>query len=199
MKPRFRGVPGQRQLAALVMSCLALLPGCGPGVGGTGTGQVAAELGVFGATAASVCDSSLASGLECVSVGTVNLLGSDGVTVITLPAGTAALSYVDATLGARRTLQFEDHKAQLRSSCEPLDFIGDWGVTTPTESRFFGSLLLPGASQRVPASLSVQPDAAQPSSRLLATLRDAQGRVLLGPMTLLRQPVAALPTGACPA
>ena len=60
MTPKLPPAQPRTLLWALGVVCVALLGACGPGVGGSGTGAEPDSLGAFGATAAPVCDSTLA-------------------------------------------------------------------------------------------------------------------------------------------
>ena len=100
--------PLSRQLSLLgalmwVPALMSALTACGPGVGGTGTGQSAAELVVFGATAASVCAAPLAGSLSC---------GPNGTTGVT-SVGTEPVRYIDAAGGANILVDFTDNSVHL--------------------------------------------------------------------------------------
>ena len=172
-----------------LLACwLVSLQACGPGVGGTGTGQSAAELAVFGASAASVCGAALAGSLSC---------GTD-VPIVGATVGTKPLQYIDATAGANTLVDFQDNSVHLVANCQRLDFIGDWGVTAAQDQRYFGSVLTFGQLARAPATLLVQADPASLTGDLIAVLRDAQGKLLLGPLVLKRAPVPLPVAPACP-
>ncbi len=172
----------------LVSALMSALAACGPGVGGTGTGQSAAELVGFAATASSVCAAPLAGSLSC---------GADSIIDATL-VGTQPLRYIDTTAGANTVVDFSDNSVHLSAQCQRLDFIGDWGVTATQDQRYFGSVLLSGQLNRMPATLLVQPDPASPTGDLIAVLRDAQGKLLLGPLVLRRAPAVLPVAPACP-
>ena len=177
-----------RRWPALMLA--AWLNGCGPGVGGTGTGESAPELALFGASTASLCAAPFAASLACVAGGTSSAVGG------TILPGTAPLRYIDAAQGAQVVVEIEDHSVRLTAPCQRLGFIGDWGTTASGEARFFGSSLVDGAVKRQPASLSVA--TAQSPGELIAWLRDAEGQTLLGPLTLQRAPQALPPAAPCP-
>ena len=182
--PRLLSLVGALMWVPALMSALTA---CGPGVGGTGTGQSAADLVVFGATATSVCAAPLAGSLSC---------GTDTVIVVS-SAGTEPVRYIDTALGANTLVDFRDNSVHVSAQCQRLDFIGDWGVTATQDQRYFGSVLLNGQLNRMPATLLVQADPASPSGDLIAVLRDAQGRLLLGPLVLKRAPMPLPLAPAC--
>lgn len=131
--------------AAWLAACLAMalmLPGCGAGMGGTGTGDSPpVELGDFGASAAPLCGSSLGVPLGCGSTAAPAANRSD---------------WVDSATGGRVSLRIEANTAALRDDCAARRFDGTWGSTAAGEQRFFGSTLADGAVQRQAASLVVR-------------------------------------------
>lgn len=178
--------------AAFTAAWLSIaMAGCGPGTGGTGTGA-GIDLADFGAQAASVCSAGFASGLVCgVSTGAVASSPAPGLD------GTQAVRFIDSVQGARIVVTFDGNGVQVDARCQGLGFAGEWGTTATGDARFYGSYLLDGSLQRVAASLSVQQAAGSVGGSLVATLRDSSGRVVLGPLTLLRagQPLPA--AGPC--
>ena len=175
-------------MLTLMLTLTTALPGCGPGVGGTGTGESAAELVLFGASVASVCNAPLAGSLSC----------DTSATAIEPLAGTQPVRYLDAAQGANTLVDFKDNSVHLVATCQRLDFIGDWGVTSAQDQRYFGSVLVVGQITRMPATLLVQADPASLSGDLIAVLRDAQGKLLLGPLVLKRAPLPLPVAPACP-
>ncbi len=167
----------------------ALVAGCGPGTGGTGTGSEI-DLAVFGATAASVCSAGISAGLVCATTGAVGPASGPPLD------GTQAVRFIDSLQAVRTIATFEANSVQLDARCQGLGFAGDWGTTAKGESRFYGSAITDGALQRVPASLSVEP-VGDKAAGLLVTLRDASGRVLLGPLTLVRAGTPLPVAGPC--
>ncbi len=124
-----------RQRAALgwlAVVVAAVLGGCGPGVGGTGTGDTAGALAHFGASPASLCSSELAALVSC---------RQDGTTATPVPA-TAPVVLVDAT--ARVRVRLQDDTVELVDACLPLEFRGQWGVVTGQAGRFPKTFLLRG-------------------------------------------------------
>ena len=108
----------------LSMAALAAAIGCGPGVGGTGTGNVYPP-DVFGATPAAVCSGALADRLSC------------GATGVPTPAGTALVVAVDAS--GRIVARFLGDGVTIEAPCSGLAFVGDWG-TRNGEGRYWGTL-----------------------------------------------------------
>ena len=175
-------------LAATVVA--ALVAGCVPGTGGTGTGSEI-DLAVFGAKAASVCSAGFSADLVCATT-----TGAVGPASGPPLDGTQAVRFIDSLQAVRTIATFEANSVQLDARCQGLGFAGDWGTTAAGESRFYGSAITDGALQRVPASLSIEP-AGDKTAGLLVTLRDAGGRVLLGPLTLLRAGTPLPAAGPC--
>jgi hypothetical protein len=167
--------------AAIVATSLAL-PGCGPGVGGTGTGGAA--LTAFGATAASVCSSAVALELGCAQAPAPSSgVGSS--------AGTLPVQLVDAA--GRVTLDVSGNSATLASSCLQLRFDGDFGRGAAGEG-FFGSFRVAGGTVDVIASLAAAP---APGGGLTVELRDLDGNVVLAPVVLHRATVRLPSPNAC--
>jgi len=168
-------------LAGLAMLVAAFLGGCGPGVGGTGTGDTAAALIHFGASPASLCSSELAALVPCQH---------DGSTATPVP-GAAPVFLADAAEGARMRVRLQDDTIDVVETCTPLEFRGRWGIIAGQDGRFYGHTD-PGA---VPAPATLE--ALARGAGLLLTLRDGEGRVLLGPVAV--SVVAAPPVpDACP-
>jgi hypothetical protein len=156
--------------AWFVAATLLALPGCGPGVGGTGTGGAA--LTAFGATAASVCSSAIAIELGCAQAPGASGAGSS--------VGTLPLQLVDAA--GRVTLDVDGNSATLASSCLKLRFDGEFGRRAAGDA-FFGSFRVEGATGDVLASLAAAP---APGGGLTVELRDVDGNGVLGPVALHR-------------
>lgn len=166
-------------LGWLAMLMAAFLGGCGPGVGGTGTGDTAAALVYFGASPASLCSSEIAALVPCQH---------DGTMATPVP-GAAPVFLADAAEGARVRVRLQDDTIEVVETCTPLEFRGQWGVIAGQSGRFYGH----ADPEAVPATLEAQASGAG----LLLTLRDGEGRVLLGPLVVTA--MAAPPeTPACP-
>ena len=173
---RPRAAPGW--LAALLAAVLA---GCGPGVGGTGTGDTASALTYFGASPASLCSSELAALAACQT---------DGTTATAVP-GAEPVLLVDAAAGARVQVRLQKDTAELIEACAPLEFRGQWGVIAGQAGRFYGHT----DPDVAPAPATLEAQASGTGMRL--TLRDGGGRVLLGPVVVTA--TAAPPgTPVCP-
>lgn len=176
--------------SGLLPLLLALLAGCGPTTGGTGTGEGAITLASFGASATSTCSAPFAGVLDC---GATSLTPASPA----LLPGTAPVVFVGDAASGPYVLTVQDNHAVLQSRCSAARFEGDFGVLPGGEARFFGSWV--GAGQAAPwrAQLWLQSVPGRDAGLLLQVL-DAEGRVLLGPLPLRR--AAALPTDvpACP-
>lgn len=169
---------GLRWLGAVLATWAVLLLGaCGPGVGGTGTGETGGGLAAFGASPASVCSGELASILSCTSTAGA---------AAPVP-NTASVFLADTIDGRQVQVTLSGSTVELTASCLRLQFRGEWGVVSGQSGRFFGTADVDGAS--TPAALQVQVSGAE----VQLTLRDPASRVLLGPV-LLR--VVAGPGGA---
>jgi len=87
--------------------------GCGPGLGGTGTG--AAAFAAFGASAAPVCGGVVAGALACPSAPA----GPP-------PSGTLPVQFAD--VAGQVVLEVNGNFAQLDDSCLKLHFSGEFGT-----------------------------------------------------------------------
>lgn len=167
---------------ALALTLMAGFGGCGPGAAGSGTGETLVTGGaVFGATAAPVCTSDIASTLACFKFD-----GSAAAT--TLAEGSLVVQFVDSTDASTVTVKFAANGVELDVRCRQLHFSGEWGITAANDARFFG-VLTTGQGQPVePASLQVDtvPGQAVPTLRL--TMRSVDGRVVYGPVQVQRLP-----------
>ena len=176
-------------LALWLLAATAMLGGCGPGVGGTGTGDAADALGAFGATAASVCAGELAAVLACAAP-TGGGGGGGGGTAAAPAPGTAPVYLADTIDGRRVVLSVQGNLIELHAPCARVRFRGQWGTIAGQAARFYGSTEQDGAS--TPATLQ----AVVRGSGLELTLVDTQGRVLLGPVLVTVRP-APLAAGDC--
>ncbi len=183
--PRWR----QRCTHALLTAALAAaIGGCGPGTGGTGTGQ-ASSLASFNATAASLCSSAFASVLACAGSGNVNNMPGD------VGPGTMMVRFADVSSGGNVAVTFQANSVELLSRCQRIVFAGDWGITAPTDARFFGNYVIETVGTQVPASVSVQTVA---GGDLQLVLREADGRVVLGPVRVQQVPAPVAQPAPCP-
>lgn len=173
-----------------LLPVLLAMAACGPGVGGTGTGESPPPgLVAFGATPQSVCGAGFASALNCPA----------GTAANPTPAadGTASVRFIDAGQGANLVVEISGNALRLDALCQGLHFNGDWGTTASSGTRFYGSYLLDGSLQRVNATFAVQAVAGSTAGELTATLRDADGRLVLGPLTLRPAPLPLPSPGKC--
>jgi hypothetical protein len=170
----------------------ALLPlllaagGCGPGVGGTGTGEGYA-LDFFGARPASVCTASFAAELKCPSRIVI------GPARIDVSGGSERVDWVDDPATGRIAARIDGSNIAFDAYCESVGFEGAWGMTDGGEGRFFGHFTAPGASVATPGTLAVRAD----GNGLSYLLRDAQGEVVFGPV-VLQAVESSLPATSCP-
>jgi hypothetical protein len=174
-----------RLRAALALLMLAAgLPACGPGVGGSGTGQ---GLEAFGAVAAPLCGSELASALSCppATVGSPAASAPSGANV-----GTAPVFLADTIDGRRVVVTVQGNSMDVDAPCARVRFSGQWGVLSGQAARFYGTNTDQGAVQ--PAQVRASLD----SGGLVITVQDAAGNVLLGPVLVTARPAAATP-GSC--
>ena len=170
--------------ALFLASWLSWLSGCGPGVGGTGTGETNG-LAAFGAAPAAICAADVGAVLGCGP--------GAGATTPSPAPGAAPVLLADATLSPRVQARVQDNAIDLTVPCTGLRFRGQWGEAAGQAPRFFGNTGPDIALQ--PATLQMDRGAAGAAS-VVVTLRDATGAVLLLPTGLLVVPAAVTP-GAC--
>lgn len=159
-----------RAVGAVLVS--VLLAACGPGVGGTGTGNGAVPPGVTGldycgAQTANACLTPFGPLIGCTST----------------PGGDAVQALPAALAGECAAATFDGNDVVLDVVCLGWTFSGRWGVSLEGELRYFGlvgqDLLLPPTD---PASLEVQVQ----GSALVLWLRASDGRLLAGPLSVRR-------------
>jgi hypothetical protein len=177
---------------ALVVG-LAIIAACGPGTGGTGTGQTSSPQESFDATPANICTTGPSSALACPvpsnpgTVGAVNppsvANGTDGV-------------FFSTTDGADINLGLSGNRAILSDRCSGLMFEGDWGTVGGGDPRFYGQYTTGSNAATTLSSLTAQAAGVEGRS-LSVTLRDADGRVVIGPVTLRRTLVPTFNLDAC--
>jgi hypothetical protein len=145
--------------------------GCGPGVGGTGTGATAFD--AFQVSAVSVCEGAIAAELACPQP-----------PVVAGPAttGTQPVRFVDAA--GQVTFEVNGNVAVLEVVCQRLRFNGEFGIGAGSAEGFFGSYVVDGSGMNVLAALSAVPVAG--GGALTIELRDAEGRVIVEPVLLPR-------------
>jgi hypothetical protein len=168
----------KRWLSAACLLLTAMFSGgCGPGLGGSGTGPSIDPVPAQGALPSNLCGSELAASLQC------------GAAAPATPgAGTAAVAYADATqAGDTRPpalARFEGNSIDYELPCQKQRFRGQWGQVPGQSARFFGFLNQGGT--QVLASLTVL----AVGDKLQLQLRDAQGQVIGDVRTLTRLLVA---------
>jgi hypothetical protein len=172
---------------AALLTLLLSLTACGPGMGGSGTGQttdpppVGATLPPFGASVAALCTSDLAPALACPS--------GSAVSPDVAARGTAPLSFVGSVDATEVRAWLEGNRIEFTVGCTQWRFVGDWAAVAGQEPRFFGTIN-PGSDQAVVATLQAQRD----GLALLLTVRAADGTALYGPVRMAA--TAAAPS--CP-
>lgn len=171
-----------------LLPLLLAVAGCGPGVGGTGTGEQGFGLDYFGARKASVCTSSFAGELKCPSRIVI------GPTPLPQDDGSEPVAWVDDPDAPRTVLRISGSEADFESDCGSTKFAGSWGTLAPRDSRFFGYYTVPGEPSAKPGSLTVL----NSSDGLSFEIRDARDRTVLGPLPLQRAD-SETPAPACPA
>ncbi len=178
-----------RLLRTLPVAWLLLgLIGCGPGVGGTGTGAVP-DPAAFGASPASVCTAPFAPALQCPA-------GAGAPGTADALQGTAMVRFADIATGGNVSASIDGNVVQFGARCRALEFTGSWGVAAG-DGRFFGNLALGSGIPLLPATLVVG-IAGTTGLDLQVTLLDAAGGALLGPVTLQRVAEPVANPAACP-
>ena len=173
-------------LALWLLAAAAVLGGCGPGVGGTGTGDTIDAFAAFGASAAPVCASELASVLAC----SAPTGGGSGAAV---PApGTSPVYLADTIDGQRVAVSVQGNAIEVNAPCARVQFRGQWGLIAGQAARFYGAT---GQDASAPATTPASLQAVVRSNGLELTLTDTQGRVLLGPVLVTVRPAPAAPRG----
>jgi hypothetical protein len=180
-------IPWRAAWAAFSLACLALLAGCGPTGGGTGTGESIVTAADFGARAASTCSAPFAEVLTCATV-------SASPVDAPLLAGTAPTVFTGTAASGTFTLTVQGNRADLQSGCTATRFEGEWGVLPNGDGRFFGSFTGPDRGAALRAQLwALAVSGAADTLQVL--VQDAEGRALFGP---LQMRVQAAPPGTRP-
>ncbi len=168
-------------LASVWMLAALLFAACGPGLGGTGTGDAA--FAAFGASAAPVCGGVVAGALACPSA----------------PAGpppsTGTLPVQFADAAGQVVLELNGNLARLDDSCLKLHFSGEFGTAAGGVQGFFGSYEIDNNGLDVLAALSAVPAAG--GGALTIELHDVQGLPVVGPVLLRRVTVPLLAPNPC--
>ena len=167
-------------LANVWMLAALVFAGCGPGVGGTGTGDDA--LAAFGASAAPVCSASVAAVLACPSA-----------PAVPPPAtGTVPVQFADAA--GQVVLELNGNLARLDDSCLTLHFNGEFGTAAGGAQGFFGHYEVDGTGLDMLAALSAVPAA---GGELTIELKDVNEQTIVGPLLLQRVSGPALAPASC--
>jgi hypothetical protein len=161
-------------LGALVMA------GCGPGVGGTGTGSAA--FAAFGASPTPVCGGAVAAALSCPSA-----------PAVPPPAGTLPVQFADAA--GQVVLELNGNLASLDDACLKLRFSGEFGTTAGGAQAFFGSYQVNSDGLDVLAALSTVPTVS--GGALTIELQDVGGQVAVAPVLMRRVAVPLLGPNPC--
>ncbi|MCE2916713.1 MAG: hypothetical protein LW768_14350 [Rubrivivax sp.] len=142
--PALRAPSPWRRIAIVIGLACASLAGCGPGVGGTGTGNEVDSLTTFGAMPAAVCSTADFSQLLACAAN-----AGPG-------SGTALVLAADGDPASRHLARFEGSRMTLELRCSQQQFVGDWAQAAQLGTRYFGSIAstAPGATSR-PASVIV--------------------------------------------
>ena len=168
----------------LPLTLMLWLSACGPGVGGSGTGQPMLAVADFGAVPTPVCGATFASRLNC----------SPAAGGVAAPAGTAAVTFVDVGTGGQISATLRANGIELEARCQRLSFSGEWAVIGANDARFFGIATDERTGLSQLASLSV----AEIPGGLQVLLRAFDGSVILGPVEMQPATAAAEPALACP-
>ncbi len=175
--------PVRTAIALLTLS--ACLQACGPGVGGSGTGQ---GLDAFGATAAALCGSEIATALACPA----GAAGPPASSADGGNAGSGTVFFADTIDSRRVVVTVQGNSIDLNSPCARISFRGQWGLLAGQAARFYGFNGEGASAQpaQVRASLSTAG-----GGGLLLTVLDANGNLLLGPVLVTVQATAPTPGG----
>ncbi|HEY2560240.1 MAG TPA: hypothetical protein VGI48_11070 [Caldimonas sp.] len=166
-------------LASAWMLAALVLAGCGPGVGGTGTG---AALAAFGASAAPVCGGDVATVLVCPSAPAAP------------PPASGTLQVQFADVAGQLVLELNGNLAQFDDSCLKLHFSGEFGTVAGGAQGFFGSYELDSNGVDVLAALSTVPAA---GGALTIELKNVAGQTVVAPVLLQRLTVPLTAPAPC--
>ena len=172
-----------RAAAWMALLWLAALGGCGPGVGGSGTGASIDPPGAtMPAALAALCVSDLSPLLRCP----VN--GSSTVTAL----GTALTWLADGSDTRNALARVEGNAVDFEVACAGLQFSGNWGQVAGQPPAFHGVVRNAATGAAQSASLI----ALRQGTAAVLQLFDADGRALASPITLTVVP-GAPPVGIC--
>jgi hypothetical protein len=168
-------------VSAWILGGLLLLAGCGPGLGGTGTGDAA--FAAFGAASTPVCGGAVAAALACPSAPAT----PSGSSVGTLP-----VQFADAA--GQIVLELNGNVAQFDDACLRLHFSGEFGTTNGGAQGFFGSYQIAATGIDVLAALTA---VTAPGGGLTVELQDVGGVAIVGPLLLQRATVPLAGPNSC--
>jgi hypothetical protein len=175
----------------------SIMAACGPGTGGTGTGtaggQTLSALDSFGASGANICTTGPSSVLACPPPSNPSPVGA--INPPSVANGTDGVLF-STTDGADINLTISGNQAILNDRCLSLAFEGDWGTVGGNDARFFGQYTTAGNAAVTLSSLTAEAAGAD-GKGLRVLLRDANGRVVIGPVTLRRTLVPTFNPAAC--
>jgi len=153
----------------------ALVIGCGPSTGGTGTGAAVVGLQYFQATPQAVCGATVSAAVGCNATSP----NADRPPVYFASADASVVATID------------DNDIVVDARCARLVFEGTWATSAARGTRFYGAILVgTPVTDLAPATAATQ--TAGDGTGLTLTLRDATDQLLLGPVALAR--VDALPS-----
>lgn len=177
-RPALTRLPGLAALVRLMgLSAVSmLLAGCGPGVGGTGTGATVGPA-QFGAEAEPLCDADVAPVLACT--------GSPGSAPVLLADGDPA---------RRASGRIDEQSIELHLACEGWRFEGTWGrAAAPLGARFYGRATN-AAGDAVPATLTMRAFGRE----LVVQLHDELDVPMSPPLALRPMPAPVTLAPQCP-
>lgn len=177
-----------RTAGAALSLLAALLAGCGPTTGGTGTGDSLVGLTSFGATAVGSCSASFADALDCQT-------GAGGMPANQL--GSAPVVFSGSGAAEPYVLTVQGNQAELVSRCSNARFDGLSGLLPDGVSGFFGSFSEAAGGAAQPAQLDLKRVQGVGDTLQLAVL-GVDGHILLGPLQLQRVAVAPSGPARCP-
>lgn len=171
--------PNRPPWALLAALALAFVIGaCGPGVGGTGTGEGISVAAPAGTTAQPLCGADFSALLACPPAGSAGPAAE----------GTARVRLTDAA--APVVAVFDGNAVDLQAPCARLQFTGVWALRPgQAGARLHGTAVIAGVAQAASATAV----AAGPALSL--QLLDGNDSPLLGPVLLLQ---SAAPLPSCP-
>lgn len=173
-------IPFRPWLATLALLA-GLITGCGPGIGGTGTGADIEP--PDGLVLKPVCESGFADLLRCT--------GLPGTAASVLGTGLQLLA--DSASARNALLRLEGNAADLEVLCAGLQFSGNWGQLPGQSARFHGVVRGVRGLETQYASMVVQ----RSGAALTVQLFDVDGRALSAAYMLQVVPSAPAAATSC--